>query len=92
MPVSGFTEPGPARAWMVQATLVVAIAAAAILSAAAFNAPAGRLALVAVAAGLPIVGLVVGRSGGADTRERAWQVEAIGMALLGVAWIWAILG
>jgi 4-hydroxybenzoate polyprenyltransferase len=83
---------GAGRAWTVQAALVVGIAAVAVLSAAAFDAPVGRLMLVAIAAGLPIVGLVLGRSGGADMRERAWQVEAIGMAVLGVAWIWAILG
>jgi hypothetical protein len=64
--------------------------AAALASALLLAAPTGRLALIAIAGCLPVAGLALGRGGGADRRERAWQVEAIGVAALGLAWIWAV--
>jgi 4-hydroxybenzoate polyprenyltransferase len=83
---------GPERAWAVEAALVTAIVLAAVVSAWILAAPGARGLLVAFAGCLPLVGLAMGRGGGADRRERAWQLEAIGIAAVGVAWIWALFG
>ncbi len=83
---------GPGRAWAVQAVLIGEVVAAALASALLLAAPTGRLALIAIAGCLPVAGLAIGRGGGADRRERAWQVEAVGIAALGLAWIWALWG
>jgi 4-hydroxybenzoate polyprenyltransferase len=86
------TALGPERAWRVQAALVTAIVLAAVVSALILAAPGARALLVAVAGCLPLAGVAAGRGGGADRRERAWQLEAIGIAAVGVAWIWALFG
>lgn len=86
------TSLGPSRAWMTQAGLVVTIVVIAVVSAAVLGASTGQVALIAAAGCLPIAGAGLGRGGGAARRERAWQLEAIGMAALAVAWIWALLG
>ena len=65
---------------------------AALASASFIGASAGRVLLVAAAGSVPIAGVALGRGGGADRRERAWQIEAIGVATLGVTWIWAAFG
>lgn len=55
---------------------------------------AGMAAIVAaiVAACLVFAGLGLGRSSSAARLERAWEVQAIGIALLGAAWLWGIAG
>lgn len=83
---------GARWAWAVQAWLVVVIAVVAVVSAVILGAPAGRVWLVAAAGCVPIVGAGLGRGGGVARRERAWQLEAIGIAGLGVVWIWVLLG
>ena len=90
--VSIATTLGPGRAWAVEAVLIGEVVAAALASALLLAAPTGRLALIAIAGCLPVAGLALGRGGGADRRERAWQVEAVGIAALGLAWIWALWG
>jgi len=49
---------------------------------------------VAIFAGIAVLaaGLVVGWSGGPLRRERAWELEAIGVALVGAGWIGALGG
>ena len=86
------TTLGPGRAWAVQATLIGIVVVAALASASFIGASAGRVLLVAAAGSVPIAGVALGRGGGADRRERAWQIEAIGVATLGVTWIWAAFG
>ena len=86
------TALGPGRAWAVQAALVTAIVGAAVVSAWVLAASDARVLLVALAGCLPLAGVAMGRGGGADRRERAWQLEAIGVAAVGVAWIWALFG
>jgi 4-hydroxybenzoate polyprenyltransferase len=84
------TALGPGRAWAIQAGLVVAIVVAAVASAAILEPAAGRAVAVAVAGGVPTAGLGLSRRGGPDRRERAWQLEAIGFAAVGIAWVWAL--
>ena len=86
------TALGAERAWAINAWLVVAIAVVAVVSALTLGAATGRVAAVTAAGALPIAAAAYGRGGGPDRRERAWQLEAIGIAAVGVAWIWALLG
>jgi 4-hydroxybenzoate polyprenyltransferase len=86
------TALGPERAWVVQAVLVGVIVAAAVASTWILGASPGDVLVVAAAGSLPIAALALGRGGGAATRERAWQLEAVGIAGLGIAWIWAMFG
>jgi 4-hydroxybenzoate polyprenyltransferase len=54
--------------------------------------PAPRPALFA-GIGVIVVGVLIGWwSGGPARRERAWEFEAIGVALLGAGWIGALVG
>jgi 4-hydroxybenzoate polyprenyltransferase len=87
---------GAARAWLAQAVLMVgAIAVAAIAlprgpgTGSAPGLAGFGLAGLGLAGGsaLILVGLVVGRGGGPGLRERAWELEAVGTALVGAAWV-----
>lgn len=86
------TALGPGRAWAIQAGLIVAIVAIAVASAAVLGASTSQVALVAGAGVVPMLGASLGRGGGAARRERAWQLEAVGIAVLAVAWIRVLLG
>jgi len=85
--VSVATRLGSPRSWQVEAALlagVVGTAVSTLLSAG--DIPAALVAaLVAVA--IITAGLVVGRSDDAGRRELAWELEAVGVALLAVAWL-----
>jgi len=89
--VSIATALGPGRAWAVEAALVATIVLAAVASAWILAASDARVVLVALAGCLPLAGVALGRGGGAGRRERAWQLEAIGIAAVGIAWIWALV-
>jgi 4-hydroxybenzoate polyprenyltransferase len=86
------TALGPVRAWAVEAALVAVIVLAAVLSAWILAPSCPRVLLVALAGCLPLTGVAMGRGGGAGRRERVWQLEAVGIAAVGLAWIWALLG
>jgi hypothetical protein len=45
---------------------------------------------VLVAAIIPIAAAVAGRRGPVARRERAWEIEALGLAVLGIAWLVAV--
>jgi hypothetical protein len=64
---------------------------AAFVSAAALGATPGQLAIVAVAAVVPFAAALAGRGRSPGGRERAWEAEAVGVALLAVAWIWVAM-
>jgi 4-hydroxybenzoate polyprenyltransferase len=82
---------GREQAWAVQAVLVLVVVGAAVASAALLGERGGSSIVVAVAALVPLAGAGYGRSGGPGRRERAWEVEAVGIAALGLAWTWAVL-
>jgi 4-hydroxybenzoate polyprenyltransferase len=86
------TALGPGRAWAVEAALVTVLVLAAIVSAWILAPSAARVLLVALAGCLPLAGVASGRGGGAERRERAWQLQAIGIGAVGIAWIWALFG
>jgi 4-hydroxybenzoate polyprenyltransferase len=78
---------GMTRAWLVEAVLLGAVAVVALgWPLTGEGSPLARLAT----AGATVViaaGLVWGRNAGAGRRQRAWEVEAIGVALLAAAWL-----
>jgi hypothetical protein len=47
--------------------------------------------IVGLCACVPLAGVLLGRSGGAGRRERAWELVALGIALVGIAWILVLL-
>jgi len=80
---------GPELAWTVQAVLLAAVVAAALVSSRAGD--AGGLALVVELGAAVLIGaglaLSLGGAASPGRRERAWEVEAIGVALLAAAWL-----
>lgn len=82
---------GFARAWAVDALLIALVGVGAVVSAAAFHGPSGATLLVAAAAACPLAGVALSRGGGAGRRERGWEVQAIGFAILAVAWLAVVL-
>ena len=71
------------------------VAALALGTAAVVGAPTGWAAAVLITACVPIAGGVLGlvaiyRGGGAGWRELAWEIQAVGVGLLAVAWLGAL--
>ena len=80
---------GPDRAWRLSAGLLGAVVLVALGSLVARPVPPVSLAAAVVAAGVVALGVGWARRGGASParRERAWEIEAIGVALLAAAWL-----
>ena len=81
------TRLGRERAWLVHAALLAAVAAAALVSSVALGAGPVELGAVAAAAAIPMAGAWLARGGDPVRRERAWEIEAIGTAILAIAWL-----
>jgi 4-hydroxybenzoate polyprenyltransferase len=78
---------GPGRSWAVAAGLLLFVVAAAIVTLVRRDASTGTI-LVAVGAGVLVgAGIALGRRGDSARRERAWQLQAVGVALLAAAWL-----
>ncbi len=79
--------------WAVQAILLVAVVGVAWLTLVAGTAgqgAIGRQAAIAGALAATVViaaGIALGRRGDPARRERAWELEAIGVGLLAAAWL-----
>jgi hypothetical protein len=78
---------GPARAWVTGAGLLGAVVAVAVGSLAVRGSSPLALAGTVAAALVIAAGLVLGRAPAAGRRERAWEVQAIGVALLAATWL-----
>jgi geranylgeranylglycerol-phosphate geranylgeranyltransferase len=79
---------GLSRAWMVEAALLGSVTVVAIGSVWLWRGWAIEPAATIGAGAIVGAGLLIGRSGASPARrERAWEVEAIGVALLGAAWL-----
>jgi 4-hydroxybenzoate polyprenyltransferase len=78
---------GPDRSGLLNAGLVIAVLVAALgtLSAKG-DGRTGALGVAVVASLMVVAGIVLGR-GNSARRERAWELEAVGFALLAAAWI-----
>lgn len=82
---------GPTNAWLIHVGLLVAVGLAAVVSVGPLGGSAVGAGAVAVAAIIPVGAALGGRGGGATRRERAWEMEAVGVAILGIAWLLAVL-
>jgi geranylgeranylglycerol-phosphate geranylgeranyltransferase len=78
---------GLQRSWVFHVVLLAFVVAAAVMthqaSAAALAPVLGALGAGAVIA----IGALLGRGASSARRERAWELEAVGVALLAVAWL-----
>jgi 4-hydroxybenzoate polyprenyltransferase len=81
---------GSRRAWAVGAWLLAVVVVVALGSLWLADAPSLAVA-ASIGAVLPLgVGVVLGRTSSAAQRERAWEMQAIGVALLAAAWLWGV--
>ena len=78
---------GRVRAWQLNASLQAAVALIAGGSLIASGAPIGAIGGADASIALTMVGLVLGRSTRPATRERGWEIQAIGLAGLALAWL-----
>jgi 4-hydroxybenzoate polyprenyltransferase len=78
---------GPERAWLAQLALILIVSLAAVASLPWLGGSVPESGAVALVALVPVVAAIAARGGGAGRRERAWELEAVGMAALGVAWV-----
>ena len=85
------TALGPRRAWAAQVAILAAVGAVAVASAAVAGATLGQLVLISGAAVVPVAATLASRDVRPAARERAWEIQAVGVALLGVAWLWVAL-
>ena len=79
---------GSERSWALNAGLliVVAIVAGATLVAAE-GTPSSALVTASVAGAIIAAGIAIGRDRDSSRRERAWELQAIGVGLLAAAWL-----
>ena len=85
--VSVATRLGVQRSWAVNAALLAVVVGLAIGTMVARAAPPAAL-LGAVGASLVVgLGVAIGRRADSARRERAWELEAVGVGLLAAAWL-----
>ncbi len=82
---------GP-RAWAVGAMLQAAVGFVATVSAWAADAGTPIVVTVALSSALVLVGAGLGRSRSPALLERAWEVQAVGTAVLAIGWLWGVAG
>ena len=81
------TRSGSEVAWRIHAALLVVVVIVAVASLVVAGVAPAAVGLT-LAAGLVVVGgIVVGRSGTPERRERAWELEAAGIGLLATVWL-----
>jgi 4-hydroxybenzoate polyprenyltransferase len=78
---------GPQRAWLAHLVLVSIVALAAVASIAWLGGSIAESGAVALVALLPVGAAIAAHGGGTGRRERAWELEAVGIAALGIAWV-----
>jgi 4-hydroxybenzoate polyprenyltransferase len=83
---------GRRRAWVAGATLQVAVGLIALgyLSSTAAGTPA--IALAGLSWAVVLAGVALGRASSPRALERAWEVQAIGVAALAISWLWGVAG
>jgi 4-hydroxybenzoate polyprenyltransferase len=82
---------GPTKAWLIHVSMLVGVAVAAVASVWPLGGSSAGAAAVALAAIPPVGAALTGRGGGATRRERVWEIEAVGVAVLGIAWLLVVL-
>ncbi|MFL5769839.1 MAG: UbiA family prenyltransferase [Chloroflexota bacterium] len=86
------TRLGSRRAWGWEVGLFGGVAAVAVLSVIVAGGGLGQALVVAVAGVIPVVAAALSRDVRPAARERAWEAEAVGVAVLAAAWLWVALG
>jgi 4-hydroxybenzoate polyprenyltransferase len=85
--VSVATHLGDVWSWRIDATLSATVAVAALGTLVAGGADILPVAGAGVGSAIVAAGLAVGRSVDSGRRERAWQLQAVGTAVLAAAWL-----
>lgn len=90
--VSVATALGPERAWTAEAVLFAAVSAVALVT--LFQAHPSPVAVAGALAGVAVIGVGtwLGHHGDALRRERAWEAQAVGVAVLAAAWLAGMVG
>ena len=78
---------GSRRAWAVSSGLLLVVVVLAIATLVAAGAQVAVLGAAGVGGLVIASGVVVGRDAGRPERERAWELEAVGVGLLAIAWL-----
>lgn len=78
---------GRDRAWLTHVVLLGIVIVVALASLAAVGGQPGAVVVAAGGAAVIAVAAGLGRVGGPRRRQRAWEGEAVGLAVLAVAWI-----
>jgi 4-hydroxybenzoate polyprenyltransferase len=78
---------GARRAWQVNAVLLGVVVGVALVTLGSVGPPVGPLLAAVASSGVIGLGLIIGRRGDTVRRERAWELEAIGVGLLASAWL-----
>ena len=86
------TRLGADRAWQVGAALQLVVVAIAVATLATIGGRGVGLAVVAVGIAGLLAGVAAGRGGPPPLRERAWELQAAGVGLLGAGWVAALAG
>lgn len=83
---------GPRRASRVATALLVAVASVALVTAALASLGPEPIAAIGLAGAVPALAAFRSGSRPPDDRERAWQAEAVGLAILAALWLAAVMG
>ncbi|MGZ8436983.1 MAG: UbiA family prenyltransferase [Candidatus Limnocylindrales bacterium] len=81
---------GSWRAWATGALLQSAVAIVALASLWTSAALALPIAAAVLSTGVVVAGVGLGRASSPRTQEFAWEVQAVGVALLGLSWLWGV--
>jgi 4-hydroxybenzoate polyprenyltransferase len=81
---------GERRAWWLLATFVGVVALISVVSILVMDGPGPPLAVAVAGMGAVAVGTACLRARHASTRERGWELVAIGLAVLAAGWMWTI--
>jgi 4-hydroxybenzoate polyprenyltransferase len=84
------TRLGPRQAWWAHAILHAAVVGLAMIGLAWLGGTGAGLLAVVGSAAVVVAGSALSASGRAGLRERGWELEAVGVGLMGVAWIAAV--
>ncbi len=82
---------GQARAWTIHAYLLWAVLLVAYASLIAVAAPSLAIGGATVGSVIVAYAASMGRDAGPDRRQRMWELEAVGIAMLAVAWLVGIV-
>ena len=84
---------GDRWSWIVgTGVLVLAFVLAVGWAISAGQGSAASVAVVAAGGVVVLVGLILGRATGAARRERGWQVQAVGVAVVAIGWVAGVVG